>query len=62
MPKHRRALNVSRDGFYLYDHYIEKIYESEVKKCGNGAHVSIPKAYVGKKAYIVIRDTESPVD
>jgi putative transposon-encoded protein len=52
---------VSKDGFFLYDHHIEKIYEGEVKKCGNGAHVSVPKAYKGKKAYIVIRDTENPV-
>lgn len=62
MPKRRRSLIVDKTGLYLYDHHIEKIYESEIKKCGNGAHVSVPLAYLGKKAYIVIRDTESPVE
>ena len=62
MPKPRRSLRFSRKGFYLYDYHIEKIYESEIKKCGNGTYVSIPKAFVGRKAYIVIRDTENPFD
>lgn len=32
----------------------KEIYEEDIKKLGNGAYISVPKKYIGKKATIVI--------
>lgn len=65
MTKSKRTINADdpEGGYFSLDDFqILKICDGIVKKCGNGAHVSVPLAYLGKKAYIVIRETESPVE
>jgi len=34
---------------------VEEILEGEVKKIGSGAMVLVPKRYLGKSVYIVIK-------
>jgi putative transposon-encoded protein len=45
----------------MLDDEIEIIFEGKVKRCGNSAHIGVPLTYLGKEAYIIIRDTESPL-
>ena len=45
--------------FNIEDDEIETIFEGTIKKCGNAAHIGVPRAYLGKEAYVAIRDTKA---
>ena len=49
-----RKIKVDKQKLVLNDE-IEKILEDQVKKIGTGGMVLVPKRYIGKKAYVLIK-------
>lgn len=44
--------------FHIKDDDIVMVYEKKVTKYGNGAKVDAPKRYLGKRAYVVIVESQ----
>jgi len=49
-----REIKIEKQKMLLSDD-IEKILEGEVKKIGTGGMVLVPKKYINKEVYILIR-------
>jgi len=49
-----REIRIEKQKMLLSDD-IEKILEGEVKKIGTGGMVLVPKKYINKEVYILIR-------
>lgn len=50
-----RTIKITNQNLTLKDK-IKTILEKTVTKFGNGAKIDCPKEYIGKKAYIIIRE------
>jgi len=48
-----RRIEVKEGKFVLEDE-VEVVFEKRVTPFGNSAKVSVPKKYIGKRAYVVI--------
>ena len=50
-----RTIKITNQNLTLKDE-IKTLIEKTVTKFGNGAKIDCPKEYIGKKAYIIIRE------
>jgi len=50
-----RKIQITNQNLTLKDE-IKTIIEKTVTKFGNGAKIDCPKEYIGRKAYILIRE------
>lgn len=48
-------MNIMKDRIRIEEE-IEAVIDGEVKPLGNGAMVIASKKYIGKKAYVIIRE------
>ena len=49
-----RTLKIENQKLSIKDN-IEEILEGQVKKIGSGAMVLVPKRYLGKNVYIIVK-------
>jgi len=49
-----RKIELSNDGFCLFENDVEGFLDRVVTPLGNSAKVDVPKRFIGRRVYIVV--------